>query len=45
MAIAAYDHVREAYQLYNSLLPSQTRKWYDLQKGLLSLIYVHAWLP
>ena len=30
---AAYDHVHEAYQLYNSLLPSQ--KWYDLRKVLL----------
>ena len=30
---AAYDHVHEAYQLYNSLVPSP--KWYNLRKGLL----------
>ena len=29
---AGYDHVQEAFQLYNTLLPSQ--KWYDLRKGL-----------
>ena len=30
---AAYDCLQEAYQLYNTLLPSQKR--YDLRKGLL----------
>ena len=30
---AAYDHLKEAYQLFNDLLPSQ--KWYDLRKGFL----------
>ena len=30
---AAYDHLHEAHQLYNALLPSQ--KWYDLRKLLL----------
>ena len=30
---AAYTHVHEAYQLFNSLLPSP--KWYDLRKVLL----------
>ena len=34
---AAYDHVQEAYRLYNALLPSQ--KWYDLRKGFLSKKY------
>ena len=29
---AGYDHVQEAFELYNTLLPSQ--KWYDLRKGL-----------
>ena len=30
---AAYDPLKEAYQLYNALLPSH--KWYDLGKGFL----------
>ena len=30
---AAYDHLKEAYQLYNALLPSQ--KWYHLRNGFL----------
>ena len=31
---AGYKHLQEAYQMYNSLLPSQ--KWYDLRKEFLS---------
>ena len=30
---AAYDHLKEAHRLYNTLLPSQ--KWYDLSMGFL----------
>ena len=32
---AGYDHLQEAYELYNTLLPSQ--KWYSLWKGIEEL--------
>ena len=34
---AAYDHLQEAHQLYNAVLPSQ--KWYDPRKGFLRKKY------